>query len=382
MATISVYDYDYFNYEHVIPNLECAKLITYFRKHRDVAILTPILNPSKYTKCYIRKEYDDGIYLHDFFLPNCEYGGKAFNPELYVPLPPEIENTIPNMSIYEQYADRFGKTKTDMAQLKRLLNCAHIRLSTDSVNLNSIEQLKKNFNNKTSGIILHDYDISKLDIYDTLTELQNQRYFKFRDEIKPIPIGNKYPIKLYNKNDFYKWIKLVAIPNAFFMEYCGLMEDRLLYNVCYDNKRIAKQLYYNITHGCKTEEEFIARLPQIYLQALFLKRQDIKMLLIYNEQFLKTKELQDLIDLFNYMIHFKWQDNFKPQTQTLAELCKGFKKLQFKTWAFYTIKLDIQDIRNSFNFIRAKNYELFKMFYNIDAVHFEGGKFVDDWARN
>lgn len=30
MGTIGIHDFDYFHYENVIPNLECAKLVTYY----------------------------------------------------------------------------------------------------------------------------------------------------------------------------------------------------------------------------------------------------------------------------------------------------------------------------------------------------------------
>ena len=43
--SIGVFDYDFFNYESVIPNLECAKLVTYYRQHNHLAVLTPTLVP-------------------------------------------------------------------------------------------------------------------------------------------------------------------------------------------------------------------------------------------------------------------------------------------------------------------------------------------------
>ena len=49
MATIGIYDADFFTYEAMIPNLECAKLVTYFRKKREIAALSTTLSPEKYT---------------------------------------------------------------------------------------------------------------------------------------------------------------------------------------------------------------------------------------------------------------------------------------------------------------------------------------------
>ena len=56
MATVAVYDYDFFNYESVIPNLECAKLVAYYRKRNDIALLAPAMEPARYTKFIIRKD--------------------------------------------------------------------------------------------------------------------------------------------------------------------------------------------------------------------------------------------------------------------------------------------------------------------------------------
>ena len=79
MAVIGIHDYDFFNYEHVIPNIDCAKYLTYYRDHRTIAALVPQLNPTPYTKFIVRKEYNDDYYPKELFLPNVEYGGRAFS---------------------------------------------------------------------------------------------------------------------------------------------------------------------------------------------------------------------------------------------------------------------------------------------------------------
>lgn len=175
MSTIGVMDYDFFTYKNVIPNLECAKLVTYYRAHNEVAVLSPTFNPEMYTKFIIRKEYDDGIFTKDFFLSNCEYGGRAFTPNKYIPLESKIESTIPNMHIYDKYINYFGTTNPQLNIIKRILNCAHIRLAPDSQNMLSMEELNKNLESKPTGIIFHDYDLASLHPYDLLYEFQNQR---------------------------------------------------------------------------------------------------------------------------------------------------------------------------------------------------------------
>ena len=83
MATVGVYDADFFEYEGIIPNLECAKLVTYYRRRREIAVLSPLLNPERYTYFYIRKDTKDGHYPKKFFESNCFYGGRAFESIKY-----------------------------------------------------------------------------------------------------------------------------------------------------------------------------------------------------------------------------------------------------------------------------------------------------------
>ena len=61
-GTIGVMDYDFFNYNNVIPNLECAKLVAYYRNHNHIAVLSPVLRPDRFNKFFVRKEYNDGIF--------------------------------------------------------------------------------------------------------------------------------------------------------------------------------------------------------------------------------------------------------------------------------------------------------------------------------
>ena len=380
MATYGVYDYDFFTYENVIPNLECAKLVTYYRQSNQLATLSPVLNPAPYTKFFIRKEYDDGLFPREFFYGSSEYGGRAFTEDkTYIPLPAKIENTIPNMHIYDPHVERFGRKNAEIAQINRILNCAHIRLAPDSHNILPIEQLKKNFENKVSGIFLHDYDLAGLKAYDVILELSNQRELKVREGLNPYPIGNKFPIKVYSSEELVQWSKLTFIPGALFFEFCGLMEDPALYNLC-SNKRMAKQIWYNVTSGCSTENDFfVNRLRKIFVQVLFLRRANIKILLTYDDQIIKTKELRDLIELLNTWLRFSYMHDFAPHSQNLYKFCRDNAHFHYTSWAFQSVNLSVEEMRNSFLYIRVHDYDLFKMFYEWDEVKFDGRKIVNEW---
>jgi len=380
MATIGVYDSDFFQYENVIPNLECAKLITYYRAHNEIAVLVPALTPARYTKFIVRKEYDDGIYPKELFLPNCEYGGRAFTKDEYKPLPLQIENTIPDMHVYDRYIDHFGHKAAELTQIKRILNCAHIRLAPDSKNLLPFESFQKYFELKPTGIFLHDYDLASLKPYDLIKRLQDQRHFVTKFGVNPYPVGNKFPIKIYSSEELDKWKQIVTIPNAFFLEYYGLMTDEVLYNLCIDNRRMARQIYYNITYGCSSENDFfVNRLSKIFMQALFLRKAGVKILLTYDEDFLKTPELKNFIELINCWISFQWFEEAMPLRQSLYVFCRDNKKFHYTNWAFQNVSVSIDETRDVFQYVRVNNYDLFKMFYEWDSVIFKGGKFINEW---
>lgn len=382
MAVIGIYDLDFMTYQHVIPNLECAKLYTYYHNMHEIAVLAPRLEPQKYTKFFIRKEYNDGIYPQQLFLPNCEYGGRAFNPDKYSPLEPVIEKTIPNMHLYDKYADRFCSVKSDKILIKRILNCAHIRLSTDEATPKPLSNLERIMQSgRYTGIIFHDYDLAKVkNAYDIIDELSRERHFVTKQGINPYPIGNKFPIQVKNSDELQKWLKIKTTPNLFFLQYNGLMNDETVVMLCEENKRMARQMYYNISYGCSSENEFINdRLPKIFKQVLFLRTQHIKILLEYDEELIVTPELKKLIELMNCWLSFTWQENFIPNTQTLYDFVRHDSKYHYQSWAFLSVTVTTEEARASFRYIYERNYELFKLFYEWDAVKLKGGQFDYGW---
>lgn len=374
MGVYGVYDYDFFHYENVIPNLECAKIVSYYRTHNEIAVLVPEFNPAPYTQFFTRKEYDDGIYPKQLFEGNCVYGGRAFNPNKYQQLEKGIELTVPDMHIYDRYIEYFGKKPAEIQQIKRILNCAHMRLAPDSENLLDFDRLKKYLEPKVTGIFLHDYNLAKLKCYDLLKELQDLRRYKKRDAPWPYPVGNKYPIQLYDSKELQEWLKIVTIPNAFNLEYCGLMDDTVLNNLVVENRRMARQIYYNITWGCSSENDFfINRLPKIFIQSSFLRRAQMKILLVYDEDFFVTKELEKFIELLNCWLSFQFIERM-PVSQTLFTFCRANAKLHYTTYTFRNVTVTIEESREIFQYIREKNYNLFKKFYEWDHIIYEGGK--------
>jgi len=77
--SIGLWDADFMTYKQPFFNLEIMKMAAYYKQQNELVKLTTVLEPERYTKFFVRKDYDDGIYPKEFFLPNVVYGGKAFN---------------------------------------------------------------------------------------------------------------------------------------------------------------------------------------------------------------------------------------------------------------------------------------------------------------
>lgn len=377
MSVFGIYDADFFHYSDVMPNLECAKLVAYFRNHNHVANLITAPDFQHFTKVYYRKEYNDGIFPKNIITPNCEYGGRAFNPKKYAPLPPEIEMTVPIIHIYDKYVNRFSSLVSHQEIFKRVLNCAHMRLAPYDEIL-PLEQLQKMTPPKYSGIFFHDYDLTSINAFEIIKTLSEMRHYRISGEVYPYPIGNKYPIEIFSKEELERWKTLTVIPNLFYLEYCGLMDNQAMYDLCIDNRRMARQINYRITYGCTSENDFfVNRLPQIFLQILFLRRSGVRFLLTYDERFFITKELEDLVRLLNCWLCSYWQSG-RFDYETLFDYCRAFKRLPDHFWLTRTLDVTLDEIRNSFLYVRDHNYDLFTKFYQWDKVRIEGGKIVND----
>ena len=75
----------------------------------------------------------------------------------------------------------------------------------------------------------------------------------------------------------------------------------------------------------------------------------------------------------------KWHDNFRPVTQTLYNYAANDVQATYKDLLILTNRINQDEIRSVFSYVRKYNYELFKMFYEWDAVKLKGGEFVNAW---
>jgi hypothetical protein len=364
-------------YGRVLPNLECAKLCAYYKNKKQITVLAPTLEPERYTEFHIRKEYDDGEFSQALFKPNVVYGGRAFSDGKYIPLDDRIERTRPDMSIYEKYSKLYGTTKTAEAEIKKILRSAHVRLSQDGKNVDSraINYCLNNYPQTSGGIILHDYYPGRIEgLYDIVYELSNTRYSK-NGNSKPLPIGNKYPIDIYDQNELLKWANIYPMEGILFFRFYGLIDDEVLNELINKNRQFCRQIYCMVDYGCSSENDFLMnRAIKIFKQILFYRMTNTKILLKYTDGFFKTKELEFLISLWNCFGNQKWNDNMGAYAQSLYRYCASPGHKLYKDILFRNNYVNQYEMREAFQYVRVHNYELFKMFYEWNKVVFKGGE--------
>ena len=376
MGTILVYDYDYFHYPNVIPNLECAKYAAWRKKKRDIVVFNNNFVPSMYTNTFLRKDYDDGIYDTSFIQPNVEYGGRAFST-IYKPFPLEMEKIEPDFSIYDKYRPLFGTTKTEQTSLKTILYATHVRLSLDGKTLEPFpfDRMRP----AHPSLIFHDYDIAAVD--GSLELLQE--VCASRPSGLNYRIGNKFPINVYNYKDLRAWLTLVPMGSCFYLQYNGVLTDEELIDLVEASALGLRQLVYNFTYNCPNEDSFMMEvLPKIYKQALFLRSVNKKILLNIDTNFFKTVELLNLMKLINCFYGKTVNQWIRPHKQTLYGYCAWNRRayLEVLPWVHFVVTQE--EMRASFQYMRQHNYEVFDMFYSIPNVIEKGGQLVNEWTGN
>lgn len=385
MGVIGIHDYDFFNYTNVLPNLECAKLCAYHKKNREIAVLAPELAPERFSTLYVRKDYDDGIYPKELFGSNIVLGGRAVSAGDYRPFPKEIERTIPDFSIYERHEENFGSLKKEGILFRRILGCAHIRLASDSKNIDDWLRKEDYLFQNTKGLIIHDYDISGINgAYDFIKDWLYSRNNMDGWTVRPYPLGTKFPIQVYSEEDLLRWLKLPIMRGVFGIQYNGLMEDTLCDKMRKIEESGANQLAYRVDVGCSSENDFLMnRLPKILPQVLFFHRHWIKISLTYDDNFITTPQLQNLFEVLNWFIRSRYY-NYK--TDKIVDYCKWIATHQdpFKCWKSRRPRAwpSTQEARDAFMYVRFNNYEVFKMFYEWKKVIFDGRRIINDTNGN
>ena len=181
-------------------DLDIMKLGAYYKSKNEVTKL--LLNPKEYiqyTKTYfIKNRFSYKMFDKIFIDPRLIYRGYAFAPDGYNPLPEDIENTIPEPSIYDSYLHFNNKIPaTRLQKLSALKEHCHTRLSTNGEVCNI--QTEKIYYKEANAICFYDYNVFNLTGWkDYLNYFKKKNYLFRFPPMTPNFEEVKYVLTNYN----------------------------------------------------------------------------------------------------------------------------------------------------------------------------------------
>lgn len=371
---IGLYDADMSKYIHTSFNLELMKLSSYYKKKREIVILSPSLSLNRFNKIIYRKDYNDGDFPKELFTsPNIEYGGRAFG-NIYKPFIEDIEKVYPDKYIYELYRKEFCTTKAKNMLFTNLLNSEHFRLSLDSVNIWPQFNNQIQLTGHTTIIMSHDYNLNQVKDSDiAIKEIINSSTRKNKD----VRLGTKFPIQTSNIIDLDKWLMVPAAGELFLLQHNNILNDEYFVELLNKGlKTHLRQFNYNICSNSFNEEQFINKdIFQIFYQMIHSKMNRGNIQLYYDESYFKNPMWCQVLRLFNA---------YALSTLNLSneQFNRGVKYDSLYSYAShlrdknrqYRSELTKDEAREIFRFVKDNNYELFKSFYEVHTVELKGGK--------
>ena len=367
---IGLWDADFMTFRQPIFNLELMKLATYYKQQNQIVTLAPKLEPERYTKFYVRKDWDDGIYPKEFFKNNVTYGGRAFANN-YIPFSEDIEMAIPDTHLYDNVARSYTFDLLDNENYRTMQNAIHARAITGEQTLSkSFSKSLERINSKSKSFIFHDYNLGTklgMEAARKVVETQTAR--------TKIYIGSRFPISIYNDEEMNCWLSLDTLRSFFTLELRYIMSDDTFKLFLQKSFEKCDNIECIITSSCSDENDFVInKLPIFYKQALISSNCGKRFLLKYDSEFFVDKRWEKVIDFINFFN--------RGHAVTFLDIRKNTKEITLyqyvKNWQIRieNYKKDprfiytFDEIRELFQFVREKNYEVFKMFYEYTGEDF------------
>lgn len=223
MATIGVYDWDLLRWRSpIIFNLDLMK-ISYYNKvylKNYVKMPTREVDLDQFKYFYIRKDYDDLGSFDDWALNSkINIGGLAISNGVHVPLPKEIESCPADTKIYNNVGYIYEREPELKKIYTRMLRGQHLRLISGGVLMPNWER-QIELEKKTRNIFLHDENLVFTE--DVKAALQKIKFATFGESAS---IGMKFPVEIYNEDDFKFWSNFRKIKDINMMNVHCLVSD-------------------------------------------------------------------------------------------------------------------------------------------------------------
>ena len=375
--SIGLHDLDMANYTYVPFNLELMKLSAYYKKNREIVILSPNLTPERHQKFFVRKDFDDGNFpLGLEKIPNIEYGGYAFTDGIYVPMAPEIEVMHPDTSLYANMEKAItGSGRREHHKIfQNMTEAEHCRLSLDGKTIWEDYPKQFKFLKTARNLMIHDYDLAAID--GGLEEVK-RLMARARTDGWATRLGMKFPPVISNGQDLLDWISFKPNSTFYSLRYDGVMDEDCFdefVSVCRENS-IYRQLDYYVTASSANEQEFIDKyIIPIYRQVVKSRSYRVFFSLKYEENFFSDKRWERVLDLFNfYHNSLRYLNQAVYYSKIAKDTLYDFAKASYdKLPGWAKTEMDRQEMREIFMFVREKKPELFVDFYEFYANKMEG----------
>lgn len=234
-------------------DLDVMKIASYYKnKKREITKL--LLNPDDYTQYskvfYIKNKYNYRNFAPAFSDPRIQYRGYAFYTGEYEPLEPEIEATIPDVSIYDTYL-KYNTQITGAGSFHpyniNFIEGLHARVSTDGLTCNVPDKH-----------ILYKTDAKYLTLYDyNIFELENwrERILDF-NEMKHVKL--KFMPRTTDFNDIEYLKRNINLKSDEHMIYSGEMSSDMLNRIVEFGKEFGDTVRIELFQNIKVDSpEFL-----------------------------------------------------------------------------------------------------------------------------
>lgn len=375
--SIGLYDQDMATYTLVPFNLELMKLASYYKKRREIVVLSKEFEPYRYEKFFLRKDYDDGYFIPQMYNePNLSYGGYAFSNGLYVPMTKEIEVCKPDTSIYErmQFIIDDGTSKERTKIYKNLISAEHCRISLDDKTI--WPEYSKQFKSLRSSrnIIFHDYDLGKIEGgFEEVRKILSRA----RTDGWATKVGMKFPVTVSNGKDLLNWVSLNPNSTFFSLRYDGIIDRQSFqqYVGVERQRALFTQLDYYVTASSSSEDDFVKNhLQEIFRQVIISRSYHVFFTLKYEDDFFIEPMWEKVIDLINfYHNSLKNKNHSTYATKIADDTLYDFAIHTLDNPKVYAKAYSRQEIREIFAFVRENHYPLFKDFYECNITSLEEG---------
>ena len=366
--SVGMHDMDMATYTLVPFNLELMKLSAYYKKKREVVILSPSFTPERHQKFILRKDFDDGNFPIGLEkVPNLEYGGYAFSNGIYRPLPPEIEMLHPDTSLYDNMEKTIiaAKGRDQRKIFQNMMEAEHCRLSLDGKTIWEDYPKQFKFLKTARNLMFHDFDLGAIN--GGFEEVQ-RLLSRARTDGWATRVGMKFPVTCTKGQDLLNWMSIKPNSTFYSLQFNGVIEPEAFKDFVgiVREKSIYKQLDYYITASSMNQKEFLDKyIQQVFRQVVKARSYRVFFSLKYEESFFIDKRWERVLDLFNFyhnsMRHLPQSIYFqKIGEDTLFDFARNtYNDLP----SYYKKAMTKQEIRELFAFVREEKPELFKDFY-------------------